>query len=65
MLLQSLGSIGVGIIIGFVFSWKLTLVILLFIPFIGIAGALEMKMFKGVAGENQEALGAAGKVRKR
>jgi uncharacterized membrane protein (Fun14 family) len=47
---QNLANIGTGIIIGFVYGWQLTLVILAFIPIIGIAGVLQMKLLEGVSG---------------
>ena len=59
---QSLASIGVGIGIGFYFSWKLTLVILLFMPALGVAGFLQVKIFEGYANEGLAALEGAGKV---
>jgi ATP-binding cassette subfamily B (MDR/TAP) protein 1 len=60
---QSLASLGTGIIIGFVYSYKLTFLILAFMPFIVISGYLQMKvMGGGFSGEGQEALEAAGKV---
>jgi len=42
-----LANLGVGIIIAFVFSWKLTLAIFAFMPFLGIASYVEMKVFSG------------------
>lgn len=59
---MSLSSVGAGIIIGFIFSWKLTLAILCFVPIVMIAGALQMKILGGQAHTGQEALEAAGKV---
>ncbi|XP_048755888.2 ATP-dependent translocase ABCB1-like isoform X2 [Ostrea edulis] len=59
---QNLANIGTGVIIGFVYGWQLTLVILAFIPIIGIAGVLQMKLLEGVTGQNKEALEEAGKT---
>ena len=59
---MSMCSLLTGIIIAFIYGWKLTLVILGFVPFLAIAGALQMKMLTGAAGKNQEALELAGKV---
>ncbi|WAQ94713.1 MDR1-like protein [Mya arenaria] len=42
--------------------WKLTLLIIAFLPLVVIGGALEMQMMQGAAGKNKEALEAAGKV---
>ena len=60
---QSLSSIGIGIIIGFVFSWKLTLTVIGFVPFIMIGGFLQMKILQGFAHDGKEALENASKVR--
>ena len=62
VLVQSLSSIGVGIVIGFIFSWKLTLVILIFLPALGIAGFLEVRMIQGYANAGQAVLEDASKV---
>lgn len=51
-MLQNLANIGTGVIIGFVYGWQLTLVILAFIPIIGIAGVLQMKLLEGVSGNS-------------
>lgn len=60
--LMGLCSLLAGIIIAFVYSWKLTLLIIAFLPLVVIGGAMEMKMMAGAAGKNKEALEAAGKV---
>jgi len=62
MAFQSFASIGTGIIIGFVYSWKLTLFIIAFVPLFLIAGVLQMKGLKGFSGNTTEALEQAGKV---
>ena len=59
---MTISSIGTGIIIGFIYSWKLTLGILAFVPFILAAGVLQMKMLGGYTKEGNEALESAGKV---
>ena len=46
-LFQSFSAMAAGIIIGFVFSWQLTLLILAFAPFIMLAGFVEMKIYTG------------------
>ncbi|ESO94117.1 hypothetical protein LOTGIDRAFT_145119, partial [Lottia gigantea] len=62
MTIQNLAAMGTAIILAFIYGWKLTLVILAFVPFIVIAGAIQMKILAGVAGKNKEALEGAGKV---
>jgi ABC-type bacteriocin/lantibiotic exporter with double-glycine peptidase domain len=59
---MGLCSILTGLIIAFIYSWKLTLLIIAFLPLIMIGGALQMQMLAGAAGKNKEALEAAGKV---
>ena len=61
-MLQSLGGIGTGLIIGFIYSWKLTLCVLAFVPFIMAAGMLQMKILAGYSQEGQKALEESGKV---
>ena len=62
MAFQSFASVGVGIIIGFVYSWQLTLLIIACVPFIMVASMLQMKLAKGFSGNNNSALEASGKV---
>ena len=60
--IMSICSLLTGVIIAFIYGWKLTLVILCFVPALAVAGALQMKMLTGAAGKNREALEVAGKV---
>ncbi|KAK2189433.1 hypothetical protein NP493_106g00021 [Ridgeia piscesae] len=60
--LQGGVSILAGLVIGFVYSWQLTLVILAFAPFLVIGGTLQFKMMSGGTGTSQGALEGAGKV---
>ena len=62
MVIQSLGSIGFGIVIGFVYSWKLTLVLLGFAPFMLIAGFIKMRIMAGTRGELNRKMEEAAKV---
>lgn len=50
-IVQSIANLGTAFVIAFIYGWKLTLVIIAFLPFIMIAGALQMKLLQGVAGE--------------
>ncbi len=62
---QAFSSIGIGMTIGFIYSWKLTLVILAFAPFIMFFSYLEMKfMMIGNSAQDKEALEQAGMVSK-
>ncbi|XP_077473724.1 bile salt export pump [Stigmatopora argus] len=62
MIVNSLTNIGASFIIAFYFSWKLTLVILCFLPLIGLSGLLQAKMLTGFANEDKKAMEEAGQV---
>ena len=59
-MIQSLSSIGTGIIIAFIYSWEFALFILGIAPLFLIAGLLQMKIYLGFAGT--ETLEGAGQV---
>ncbi|RUS84570.1 hypothetical protein EGW08_007665 [Elysia chlorotica] len=60
--LMNISNMGTAIIISFVYSWKLTLLIIGFMPFIVLGGIMEVRLLTGQAGKNKEALEGAGKV---
>uniref|UniRef100_A0A8C9Y8L8 ATP-binding cassette, sub-family B (MDR/TAP), member 11a n=1 Tax=Sander lucioperca TaxID=283035 RepID=A0A8C9Y8L8_SANLU len=62
MIVNSLTSIGASFIIAFYFSWKLTLVIMCFLPLIGLSGVFQAKMLTGFANQDKKAMEAAGWV---
>uniref|UniRef100_UPI003AAEE747 bile salt export pump n=1 Tax=Centroberyx gerrardi TaxID=166262 RepID=UPI003AAEE747 len=62
MIVNSLTSIGASFIIAFYFSWKLTLVMMCFLPLIGLSGVFQAKMLTGFANEDKKAMEAAGQV---
>ncbi|ESO88014.1 hypothetical protein LOTGIDRAFT_126879, partial [Lottia gigantea] len=62
MAFQNISSMGIALVIAFIFGWKLSLLISAFLPFIVIAGAIQIKILAGVAGKNKTALENAGKV---
>ncbi|KAK2856759.1 hypothetical protein Q5P01_005494 [Channa striata] len=62
MIVNSLSNIGVAIIMSFYFSWKLTLLILCFLPFIALSGALQAEMLTGFAKQDKKAMEAAGRI---
>ena len=45
-----------ALVIGFYFSWKLTLLILAFTPILAIAGAAQMKLFGNFAADQAKEL---------
>ncbi|CAH1787977.1 unnamed protein product [Owenia fusiformis] len=62
MIVQNIANIGTGLVIAFIFGWKLSLVILAFIPLIVLCGAVETRVLTGVANKDKKALEKAGKV---
>ncbi|KAG8432404.1 hypothetical protein GDO86_016883, partial [Hymenochirus boettgeri] len=62
MIVNSLTNIGASLIIAFFFSWKLSLVVLCFLPLIAMAGVFQAKMLTGFANQDKKALESAGKV---
>ncbi|XP_056390369.1 bile salt export pump [Hyla sarda] len=62
MIVNSITNIGASLIIAFYFSWKLTLVVLCFLPLIGLSGVFQAKMLTGFANQDKKALEEAGKV---
>ncbi|KAG8559742.1 hypothetical protein GDO81_017435 [Engystomops pustulosus] len=62
MIVNSLTNIGVALIIAFYFSWKLSLVILCFLPFLALSGALQAKMLTGFANQDKHAMESAGRI---
>ncbi|KAL2076892.1 hypothetical protein ACEWY4_027508 [Coilia grayii] len=62
MIVNSLTNIGVAVIISFYFSWKLTLVILCFLPFLALSGGFQAKMLTGFAKQDKQAMEAAGQI---
>jgi len=65
MMLQGVASIIVGIVIGFIFSWKFALFIIGVMPFILLSAVVQIRLAKGFSSKNNEALEGAGKVSNR
>uniref|UniRef100_A0A671YF87 Bile salt export pump n=1 Tax=Sparus aurata TaxID=8175 RepID=A0A671YF87_SPAAU len=62
MIVNSLTNIGVAVLMSFYFSWKLTMLILCFLPFIALSGGFQAKMLTGFAKEDKAAMEAAGQI---
>ncbi|XP_071330134.1 bile salt export pump isoform X2 [Trachinotus anak] len=62
MIINSMASIGACFIIAFYYSWKLTLVVICFLPLIGLSGIFQTKMLTGFANEDKKAMEEAGQV---
>uniref|UniRef100_A0A8C5WMH7 ATP-binding cassette, sub-family B (MDR/TAP), member 11a n=1 Tax=Leptobrachium leishanense TaxID=445787 RepID=A0A8C5WMH7_9ANUR len=62
MIVNSVTNILASLIIAFYFSWKLSFVVLCFLPLIGFSGVLQAKLLTGFANQDKIALEEAGKV---
>ncbi|XP_069877571.1 bile salt export pump isoform X2 [Dipodomys merriami] len=62
MLVSSFTNITVAMIIAFLFSWKLSLVIVCFFPFLTLSGALQTRMLTNFASQDKQALEKAGQI---
>ncbi|XP_015677389.1 bile salt export pump [Protobothrops mucrosquamatus] len=62
MIVNSFTNIGVSIIIAFYFSWKLSLVITCFLPFLALSGMVQSRMLTGFASQDKKAMEATGRI---
>ncbi|XP_036850929.2 bile salt export pump isoform X1 [Manis javanica] len=62
MMVNSFTNISVAMIIAFFFSWKLSLVIVCFFPFLALSGVAQTKMLTGFATQDRQALEMAGQI---
>lgn len=62
MIVNSFTNIAVAMIIAFLFSWKLSLVIVCFFPFLALSGAIQTRMLMGFATHDKQALEVAAQV---
>ncbi|XP_005393324.1 PREDICTED: bile salt export pump [Chinchilla lanigera] len=62
MMVNSFTNVLVAMIIAFLFSWKLSLVVVCFFPFLALSGALQTKMLTGFAAQDKKALEKAGQI---
>ncbi|XP_062302785.1 bile salt export pump-like [Osmerus eperlanus] len=62
MIVNSMTNIGVAVIISFYFSWKLSLVIMCFLPFLALSGGFQARMLTGFAKQDKQAMETAGRI---
>ncbi|KAF4026409.1 hypothetical protein G4228_018624, partial [Cervus hanglu yarkandensis] len=62
MMVNAFTNIAVAMIIAFLFSWKLSLVIVCFFPFLALSGAIQTRMLMGFATHDKESLETAGQI---
>uniref|UniRef100_UPI00358FF9D4 bile salt export pump n=1 Tax=Myxine glutinosa TaxID=7769 RepID=UPI00358FF9D4 len=62
MIVNSMANVGMALTIAFIFSWKLSLVVMCFLPLLAFSGALQARMLMGFASQDRGALENAGKV---
>jgi ATP-binding cassette subfamily B (MDR/TAP) protein 1 len=62
LMLQNVVTIGGGIVIGFIFSWQLTLLIIAFLPLIVFGAFIQIRLIARFSKKDQERLADAGQV---
>lgn len=62
IIIQNIVTVGVGILIGFAFSWQLTLLIIAFLPLIIFGAMIQSQLITKFAESDQENLENAGKI---
>lgn len=60
--MQAVGSMGIGLFLAFIHGWKMSLVILVFVPFIVIGGAAQMKLMVGFSAQATQGAICGGRV---
>ncbi len=61
-MLQIFASLGTGILISFIFSWQITLTVLVFVPLMIAGGFLQSRLISGFASKDKQTYEDAGKV---
>ncbi|XP_021562013.1 bile salt export pump [Carlito syrichta] len=62
MMVNSITNVSVAMIIAFSFSWKLSLVIMCFFPFLALSGVAQTRMLTGFDSQDKQALEMLGQI---
>jgi ATP-binding cassette subfamily B (MDR/TAP) protein 1 len=62
IMIQNFITVGAGILIGFLFSWQLTLLIIAFLPLIIFGAMIQIRLFAKFVKKDKERLEDGGKV---
>ena len=62
LIVEYIFAMVIGIIIGFVYSWQLTLLVIVFLPLILFGGMLQIRLTTRFARKNKQIIEDAGKV---
>ena len=61
-ILQVLANLGVGIVIGFIYCWSVTLVLCAFVPLMMVSGVYQSKFIRDFTSKDKTVMEKAGKV---
>ncbi|XP_077431421.1 ATP-dependent translocase ABCB1-like isoform X1 [Vanacampus margaritifer] len=61
-LVQNIANLGTGVILAFVYGWELTLLVLLLVPILAVAGTVEMELLAGQAAKDKKELEKSGQI---
>ncbi|XP_061918788.1 ATP-dependent translocase ABCB1-like isoform X1 [Entelurus aequoreus] len=61
-MVQNIANMGSGLILAFVYGWELTLLMLVIVPLMVVAGALKIKLLAGQNADEKKELEKAGKI---
>ncbi|XP_061676124.1 ATP-dependent translocase ABCB1-like isoform X7 [Syngnathoides biaculeatus] len=61
-LVQNITNLGTGVILAFVNGWELTLLVLVLVPILAVAGTVEMELLAGQAAKDKKELEKAGRI---